>query len=142
MTYWDGTRWVPDTPAARPRRRVHSRLFGAATEASLIVLLAFGLIAGTTFAAKPAVATLNVTPNHAEAWSTATGSGCGYTAAEVYVDIHKPEALAFMSVVPDSAGCISFTFNTDGPGDYLLETRQRGQGKHWRTMATYALPVD
>ena len=52
MAYWDGIRWVPDaaTPASsRPSRR--RRLFGATAEASLIVTLVFGLIAGTTLAA-------------------------------------------------------------------------------------------
>ena len=54
MSFWDGTRWVDDTatntaPAPiRPRRR----LLGATAEAGLITLLIFGLIAGTTFAAK------------------------------------------------------------------------------------------
>lgn len=54
MAYWNGTSWVPETAAPSPRRQTPiRRIFGAATEASLIVLLAFGLIAGTTFAAKP-----------------------------------------------------------------------------------------
>jgi len=53
MAYWNGTSWVPDTVATSPRRQTRvPRLLGAATEASLIVLLAFGLVAGTTFAAK------------------------------------------------------------------------------------------
>jgi hypothetical protein len=53
MAYWNGTSWVPETAAGPPARRTHRRrLLGATTEASLIVLLAFGLIAGTTFAAK------------------------------------------------------------------------------------------
>lgn len=53
MTFWDGTRWVneaPATPVQPPRRG--RRFLGAAAEASLITLLIFGLIAGTTFAAK------------------------------------------------------------------------------------------
>lgn len=50
MAYWNGTAWVPES-AASPERRPRFRLLGAATEASLIVLLAFGLIAGTTLAA-------------------------------------------------------------------------------------------
>lgn len=50
MAYWDGTSWVPDT--ANPSRRTRfPRLLGAATEAGLITLLLFGLLAGTTLAA-------------------------------------------------------------------------------------------
>jgi hypothetical protein len=51
--FWDGTSWVPDVPATtalRPRRT--RRILGAATEAGIITLLIFGLIAGTTLAAK------------------------------------------------------------------------------------------
>jgi hypothetical protein len=51
MTFWDGSRWVPDAPtAAHPRRT--RRLVGAAAEALLITALIFGLIAGTTLAAR------------------------------------------------------------------------------------------
>lgn len=67
MAYWNGTSWVPETAAAPPARRTYrSRLFGTATEASLIVLLAFGLIAGTTFAAKPQTS---------EVWVNELGAG-------------------------------------------------------------------
>ena len=54
MTYWDGNRWIPDEPAALPQAggRIRRRLLGASTEAALITLLMFGLIAGTTLAAK------------------------------------------------------------------------------------------
>lgn len=54
MTYWDGNRWIPDGPEgpARARGGVRRRLLGASTEAALITLLMFGLIAGTTLAAK------------------------------------------------------------------------------------------
>jgi len=52
MDYWDGHRWLPDKPASSNRRRRGGRFFGAAAEASLITLLMFGLIAGTTLAAK------------------------------------------------------------------------------------------
>jgi hypothetical protein len=53
MAYWNGTTWVPETVASPPARPTYrARLLGAATEASLITLLMFGLIAGTTFAAK------------------------------------------------------------------------------------------
>jgi hypothetical protein len=53
MTYWDGNRWRSDEPEAAPARgRPWRRLFGATSEALLVTMLIFGLIAGTTFAAK------------------------------------------------------------------------------------------
>ena len=54
MTYWDGTRWIPDDPRPpRPARSgVGRRLLGGSTEAALITLLLFGLIVNTALAAK------------------------------------------------------------------------------------------
>lgn len=108
---------------------------------ALIPMLLF-VAATSASAARRSSATLTITPNHAQAWSTATGSGCGYGSSDVYVDIEKPEAQAFLAVVPDADGCIGFTFNTDGPGTYTVETRQLLSGRHWRTLATYSLPVE
>lgn len=52
MTYWDGTRWIPEDPPPSPRRSgAGRRLLGASTEAGLITLLVFGLIAGSALAA-------------------------------------------------------------------------------------------
>lgn len=115
----------------------------------LVTLLMLALIpalvivmATATLAAKPASATLTAVPNSAPAWGWATASGCGYAAKEVYLDVQKPEALAFTSAMPDASGCVSFTFTTDGPGTYYLSTRQAGKGNHWKVMATYTLPVE
>lgn len=52
MTYWNGHRWLADEPTPATPRRHGRRFAGAALEASLITLLMFGLIAGTTLAAK------------------------------------------------------------------------------------------
>ena len=54
MTDWDGTCWIPaDSSRARaPQSGIRRRLLGATTEAVLITLLMFGLIAGTTLAAR------------------------------------------------------------------------------------------
>lgn len=52
MTYWDGHRWIPEPAGGPAQARVGRRLLGATTEAALITLLMFGLIAGTTFAAR------------------------------------------------------------------------------------------
>ena len=51
MTYWDGTNWVREQPAPPKRARRGGRVLGAALEASLLVALTIGLIAGTAFAA-------------------------------------------------------------------------------------------
>jgi len=52
MTYWNGSGWEADRPATPPRPKRGRRFLGAATEAGLITLLMFGLIAGTALAAK------------------------------------------------------------------------------------------
>lgn len=52
MSYWNGAEWVPDQPDPPKRASRGRRLFGATFEATLIVALTFGLIAGTAFAAK------------------------------------------------------------------------------------------
>jgi len=52
MTDWDGYRWVPEARPEPRRSGPVRRLFGASAEAALITLLMFGLIAGTTLAAK------------------------------------------------------------------------------------------
>lgn len=139
MTFWDGTRWVPDSPAPK-RQSAPRRLLGAVSEATMIVTLVFGLVAGATFAARPSSATLVVEPNAAPAWGWATASGCGYGSSEVYLDVQKPKALAFTSATPDANGCISVRFTTDEAGTYYLSTRQQVKNR-WRTMATYTLPV-
>lgn len=51
MTYWDGSRWEGEARADPPQPGRGRRLLGAATEAGLITLLVFGLIAGTAMAA-------------------------------------------------------------------------------------------
>jgi hypothetical protein len=80
-------------------------------------------------------------PTTRPAWSTSTGTGCGYAAGrEVYVDVEKPEALAFTSVLADENGCIRIAINTDGPGMYHISAR-RLANKHWVVLATYDLPV-
>jgi hypothetical protein len=52
MTYWDGTRWVPDAPSPPPRKRPVRHVLGAIAEGTLITALIFGLVAGAAFAAK------------------------------------------------------------------------------------------
>ena len=51
MTYWNGSGWEAERPADPTRPRRGRRFLGAATEAGLITLLMFGLIAGSALAA-------------------------------------------------------------------------------------------
>ncbi len=51
MSYWNGTQWMLEPAETRARPGRSRRVLGPTLEASLIVVLTFGLIAGTTFAA-------------------------------------------------------------------------------------------
>ena len=52
MSYWDGTKWVADTPPVPKSASRVKRIAAATLEASLVTALTFGLIAGSAFAAK------------------------------------------------------------------------------------------
>jgi hypothetical protein len=53
MQFWNGNKWVGDTPPLASKRESRvKRVAAAALEASLITALTFGLIAGTAFAAR------------------------------------------------------------------------------------------
>ncbi|MGH2837414.1 MAG: hypothetical protein ACRDJY_03585, partial [Thermoleophilaceae bacterium] len=52
MSYWDGTKWVADTPPVPKSASRMKRIAAATLEASLVTALTFGLIAGSVFAAK------------------------------------------------------------------------------------------
>ena|SRR5438067_6140012 len=70
MSYWDGTRWVAEKPAAPSRAPgIARRLLGATAEAGLITTLIFGLIAGSAFAAKGG----NAKPSGGSSTTTFTG---------------------------------------------------------------------
>jgi len=143
MSYWNGTRWIPDAPQRPPKaRRAQRAADWLATLLMLVLMPALVVaMASAVAAGKPGTgATLSVTPNAAAAWSSATATGCGYGASAVYLDIEKPEALAFTGATPDANGCIFITFTTDGPGTYYLQTRQQVRNR-WVVMATYELPV-
>jgi hypothetical protein len=54
MTFWDGSQWVRATPDSPPpvRHKAARHVGAAIAEAGLVACLVFGLIAGTTFAAR------------------------------------------------------------------------------------------
>ena len=107
--------------------------------ASSVAVIVVLVTASAALARRGSEATLSFEPNDAPAWSTTTGTGCGYAAGqEVYVDV-QPEALAFTSVLADDSGCMRVVINTDGPGTYHVSARQL-QGKRWVELATYELP--
>ena len=66
MSFWDGTRWVADMPAARSRApRIARRLLGATAEAGLITALIFGLIAGSAGAGGAGACVVHFADGHA-----------------------------------------------------------------------------
>jgi hypothetical protein len=69
MTFWDGTRWLPEPSAAEPSppSKIH-RLLGAGVEASLITILVFGLIATTVFAGQGGKQTYGLNHDGFEVW--------------------------------------------------------------------------
>lgn len=140
MAFWDGTHWVADPPQPEARQRWVTDWAATVAMVLMVPVLLF-VLATATIAAKPTGATLKVEPNAAPAWGSATASGCGYGQSEVYLDVQKPSALAFMSAMPNAAGCVTVTFNTDEPGTYYLSTRQQVKNR-WKAMATYTLPVE
>lgn len=52
MSYWDGTKWVADSPPVPKSASRVKRIAAATLEASLVTALTFGLIASSAFAAK------------------------------------------------------------------------------------------
>lgn len=141
MTYWDGTRWVPEAPTSTPTPRRGRRLFGAVAEASLITLLIFGLIAGTAFAAKggngngrggspPAAeltATLAATCAPCGAGYVAF-EGAGYDASKAAAQLWVSGAMAAIPVYED--GSVSFSWYFSVPATYEVRVYQAGNGKH------------
>jgi hypothetical protein len=143
MTYWGGTRWVPDAPApASPSIRPARRLAGAAIEGGLITLLLFGLIAGSTFAAKGGNG--HGGGNHAAPATTCTVDGATVSAS----GLPTGEVLNFM--VTDAGGTwgwvLGFTDTgswsepvpaANGPTTYEFASRTRGpNGAHYDVFAT------
>lgn len=115
MAYWNGTSWAPDTAAAPPARQTRrGRLLGAATEASLIVLLAFGLIAGTAFAAKGGN---GANPNREAATCQVDGTVVSTTGLPTY------EVINFM--VTDSSGTTGWVLGITWEGWWTLTVPAR-----------------
>ena len=52
MSNWDGTKWVADAPPVPKSASRTKRIAAATLEASLVVALTFGLIAGSVFAGR------------------------------------------------------------------------------------------
>lgn len=132
MSFWDGTRWVPDEVAAplplparthRPRKRV----------ALVLVLGLLLVLPGAVFAGGKTRATLDVVFTYASISGSMpyatpyTVTGCGYDPANggVTVLVQSPEAYSFAGGLPDANGCISVSnFSTQGPGSYDLTAYQ------------------
>jgi hypothetical protein len=121
MTYWDGTRWVPEAPAPRvPSTRPARRLAGAAVEASLITMLILGLIAGTTFAAKGGNGNGKAGGNH----SSRTASTCVVDGNTVTaIGLPTDQVLNFM--VTDGSGTSGWVLGWSDTGTWPVSVPDR-----------------
>jgi hypothetical protein len=142
MTYWNGSAWEAERPATPPRPRRGRRLLGAATEAGLITLLIFGLIAGTAIGARgsgpsktSAVLTVAPSPVLSDgAEYSVSGSGFKPNTA-VNVVISMPTCCAFFTVTADAEGDVWFVYRTGAPGHYQIEASQRLNARKLTLMA-------
>lgn len=115
MTYWDGSRWVPDEPTTPSARSVAGRrLLGASTEAALITLLIFGLIAGTTLAARGGN---GGNPNRGVAACQVDGNIVSTTGLPTY------EVINFM--VTDPSGTSGWVLGITWEGSWTLSVPDR-----------------
>lgn len=114
MSYWDGSRWASEAPAPAPSVRRGRRFLGASAEATLITLLMFGVLAGSTFAAKGG--------GKPTGGATPAGS-CSVTPAPVNVGASyvvtahdvRPDTV-FTVRVSDANGVQIFFLGSDGMG--------------------------
>jgi hypothetical protein len=146
MTFWDGTRWVPEAPAAHPPRRTR-RLLGAAAEAMVITSLIFGLIAGSAMAAKGGKgrtsASLDVSPDVVAPYGVqfdVTGSGFR-PGISVNIVISSPNCCAFTTVDTDGSGAVWFLWTSGDPGTYKIDAYQRLNGKKLTLMGSTTFQV-
>ena len=85
MSFWNGKEWVDAAPSATDVKRQGraKHVAKAVLEAGLVTALAFGLIAGSTFAAKPSGGSGG---RHGGGGSTGGGSGTIALASPLVVD--------------------------------------------------------
>jgi hypothetical protein len=95
MSFWNGNEWVGEAPAAKPASRA-KRIAAAALEASLITALTFGLIAGTTFAAKG---------SHGSGGGSTTGGGTIALASPLVYDANA-------NTLPNYGDVVTFNVST------------------------------
>jgi hypothetical protein len=160
MTYWDGTRWVPDSPASAPAPLRRGRRFlGATAEALLVTGLVFGLIAGTTFAAKGGnrgsldlvmveETNLNGLPNYGETITFDVSTSATDTPT-VNVRCHVGDALAYdgwASFYAWAWGSRTFTmassFWSSGAADCVARLVMFGKNGRERTLTELPFHVD
>ena len=115
MAYWDGTRWIPEGPprSRKARRSIRLRLLGASTEAALITLLMFGLVAGTAFAAKGG----NGNPTRDVVTCSINGNVVSTTG------LPTSEVINFM--VTDSGGTSGWALGVTWEGNWTLTVPER-----------------
>jgi hypothetical protein len=144
MSLWNGHRWEAQSPPAAadtPRESRAKRFGAAALEGALITALVFGLIAGTTFAAKGSrgggggghghggggggSATVAINPNPAAAYSEFSITGCGYVPnAGVQFNLYTTTATSVWGDTADSSGCLHATGWANSAGSSRLDVLQ------------------
>jgi hypothetical protein len=119
MTYWDGTRWVPDSPTTAPSRTSRGRrFFEAAAEAGLISALMFGLIAGSTLAAKGGQGN-GQGPHNAYAAASCAADGTTVSASGLPTD----EVINFMVTDPSGTWSWVLGWSDDGTRTVTVPVR-------------------
>ena len=116
MNYWDGHRWADGDrlTVEPPRRHAGRRMLGATVEASLITLLIFGLIVGTTFAARGGN---GGNPNRVVATCQVDGNVVSATG------LPTDEVINFM--VSDASGTHGWVLGITWEGDWTLTAPER-----------------
>jgi hypothetical protein len=156
MSYWTGTSWEQDTPAAatdaRPSWRRH--VLEAIAEGTLVALLVVGLIAGTTFAGKggnghghfasTAGMTFTASPDVVKSGDTFDVNGCGFDTSLGNVIVGFTGG-SWGSPL-DGAGCFTISGipalsgDTLPPGTYDVTASQNVNGR-WRVVDSTTVTV-
>jgi hypothetical protein len=120
MTFWDGTRWVPDPQLSppRPRHRVARHVFGAAAEGALITALVFGFIAGSAFAAKGGNGATHTNGGHKNAVTISVPDGV--FASAVQGTVSSPGLWVHATCTQSGATVYAQWVQTDGNGKATL----------------------
>ena len=136
MTFWNGTRWVPDGSVPELTHSRGRRLVGAAAEALLIATVISGLVVGNVLAGRggngggrnstpPATLAAECDPCQ---MGVVRFSGAGYDAEQAAAQLWVSGAGSAVPVFED--GSVSFGWYFSVPATYELRLYQKGNGRH------------